>query len=29
MKTMAKYVAVYVGLSWALLKAIEWLLGVV
>jgi len=28
-KTMAKIALVYVAASWALLKAIQWLLGVV
>ncbi len=29
MKTIAKLVAVYAAASWALLKGISWLLGVV
>ncbi len=29
MKTVAKLVLVYAALSWALLKGIAWLLGVV
>ena len=29
MKTLAKYVIVYAACCWALLKGIEWLLGVV